>query len=59
MFERIGYRKGKRFPPTLAVTALAAKWGADVVRVHDIPENVAGARTVATMNDTGSGSRLI
>lgn len=51
MFEWIGYRKGERLPPTLAVTALAAEWGADAIRVHDVPENVAGVRTVATMND--------
>ncbi len=51
MFERVGYRKGEQLPPTLAVTALAAERGADAVRVHDVPENVAGVRTVATMND--------
>ncbi len=47
MFDQVGYQSGKRLPPTLAVTAMAAERGADVVRVHDIPENVAVIRTVA------------
>lgn len=55
MFERVGCQSGERLPPTLAVTALAAERGADVVRVHDVAENVAGVRTVATVNDSRSG----
>ncbi|MFB6298145.1 MAG: dihydropteroate synthase [Salinirussus sp.] len=50
MFEAVGCASGQRLPPTLAVTAMAAERGADVVRVHDVPENAAVVRTVgATM----------
>ncbi|WP_227356501.1 dihydropteroate synthase [Haladaptatus salinisoli] len=52
MFERVGCRGGERLPPTLAVTALAAERGADVVRVHDVAENAAVVRTVAAANDS-------
>jgi len=38
---------------TTAATALAADRGADVVRVHDVPENVAAVR-VADATDTGT-----
>lgn len=34
-----------RLAPTLAATALAVERGADVVRVHDVPENVAAVAT--------------
>jgi dihydropteroate synthase len=34
-----------RLAPTLAATALAVDRGADVVRVHDVPENVAAVAT--------------
>ncbi len=37
---------GDRGPATVAATALAAERGADVVRVHDVAENVAAVRTV-------------
>jgi len=47
MFERVGCPSGGRLPPTLAVTAMAAERGADVVRVHDVEENAAVIRTVA------------
>ncbi|NUB93485.1 dihydropteroate synthase [Haloterrigena sp. SYSU A121-1] len=48
MFDRVGCEPGKRLPPTLAVTTMAAERGVDVVRVHDVPENVAAVRTVRT-----------
>jgi len=38
---------GDRLPATLAATALAVDRGADVVRVHDVPENVAAVATAA------------
>jgi len=51
MFGAVGYGdEDQRLPPTLAVTALAAERGADLVRVHDVPENVAVVRTVAATN---------
>jgi dihydropteroate synthase len=34
-----------RLAPTIAATALAVERGADVVRVHDVPENVAAVAT--------------
>ncbi|WP_435156563.1 dihydropteroate synthase [Haladaptatus sp. DFWS20] len=52
MFERVGCRSGERLPSTLAVTAMAAERGADVVRVHDVAENAAVVRTVAATNDS-------
>ncbi|WP_372911643.1 dihydropteroate synthase [Salinigranum sp.] len=45
-----------RLPPTLAVTALAAERGADVVRVHDVAENAAVLRTVEATR-TGTNGR--
>jgi len=52
MFARAGYDHGERGPPTIAATALAADRGADVVRVHDVPENVAAVRTVDAASAT-------
>ncbi|MFB6172754.1 MAG: dihydropteroate synthase [Haloarculaceae archaeon] len=37
--------------PTVAATALAAEHGADIVRVHDVAENVAAIRTQAAADD--------
>ena len=42
-----GVSDGDRLPATLAATALAVDRGADIVRVHDVPENVAAAATAA------------
>jgi len=44
-----------RLPHTLAASALAVDRGADIVRVHDVPENVAA---VATAVETTSGGRF-
>ncbi|WP_076610276.1 dihydropteroate synthase [Natronorubrum thiooxidans] len=44
MFGHIGCQSGERLPPTLAVTTLAADRGADIIRVHDVPENAAAIR---------------
>ena len=41
MFEAAAGEAGDRLAPTVAATALAAERGADVVRVHDVAENVA------------------
>jgi len=51
MFDRVGCASGERLPPTLAVTAMAAERGADVVRVHDVAENAAVVRTVGAAHD--------
>lgn len=51
MFERAGYEHGERLAPTIAGTAIAADRGADIVRVHDVPENVAAVRTVQALSD--------
>jgi dihydropteroate synthase len=45
MFARVGSEAGERLPPTIAASALAVDRGADLVRVHDVPENVAAVRT--------------
>ncbi|SER16738.1 dihydropteroate synthase [Natrinema salaciae] len=45
MFERVGREAGERLEATVAATALAADRGADLIRVHDVPENVAAVRT--------------
>ena len=50
MYERVGCGSGERLAPTLALTAMAAERGADVVRVHDVAENAAVVRSVAAMN---------
>jgi dihydropteroate synthase len=40
-----------RLPPTLAATAMATERGADLVRVHDVAENVAAVRTAGSVTD--------
>jgi dihydropteroate synthase len=45
MFDLVGYGDGERGEATVAATALAAEYGADIVRVHDVAENVAAVRT--------------
>jgi dihydropteroate synthase len=51
MFGGVGSDAGERLPPTVAATALAVDRGADVVRVHDVAENVAALRTAAGARD--------
>ncbi|MCU4926335.1 dihydropteroate synthase [Halobacteria archaeon AArc-dxtr1] len=53
MFERVGCGPDERLAPTVAATALAADRGADLIRVHDVPENVAAVRT-ALATDRGA-----
>ncbi|AEH37243.1 dihydropteroate synthase [Halopiger xanaduensis] len=51
MFEHVGSEAGDCLDATVAASALAADRGADLVRVHDVPENVAAVRTaLATRN---------
>jgi dihydropteroate synthase len=53
MFEYVGQAAGERLPATIAATALAVDHGVDIVRVHDVAENVAAVRTaVATADAT-------
>ncbi|WP_254531615.1 dihydropteroate synthase [Natrinema gelatinilyticum] len=51
MFARVGRDHGERLEATVAATALAADRGADIVRVHDVPENVAAVRTALSTRD--------
>jgi dihydropteroate synthase len=52
MFELTGHDHGERLAPTIAATTLAAERGADVLRVHDVAENVAATR-VTQVTDSG------
>ncbi len=45
MFGHVGCEPGERLEATIAATALAVDRGADIVRVHDVPENVAAVKT--------------
>jgi dihydropteroate synthase len=45
MFDQIDGVTEDRLHATVAATAIAAERGADIVRVHDVPENVAAVRT--------------
>ncbi len=51
MFAKIGREAGERLEATVAATALAADRGADIVRVHDVVENVAAVRTALAARD--------
>jgi len=56
MFADVAGTSGDRLPPTLAVTAVAAERGADVVRVHDVAENVAVVRSVEAAHGSTRGN---
>ncbi|ELY92611.1 dihydropteroate synthase [Natrialba taiwanensis] len=51
MFAHVGRDAGGRGEATVAASALAADRGADIVRVHDVPENVAAVRTALATRD--------
>ncbi|WP_226039339.1 dihydropteroate synthase [Natrinema sp. DC36] len=51
MFARIGRDRDERLEATVAATALASDRGADIVRVHDVRENVAAVRTALAARD--------
>ncbi len=54
MFGLIGQdRSEERLAATVAASALAAERGADIVRVHDVAENVAAVKTAAATEDPG------
>jgi dihydropteroate synthase len=52
MFGRIDRGPDERLAATVAGTTLAAERGADIVRVHDVKENVAAVRAVEAADDT-------
>jgi dihydropteroate synthase len=54
MFGHVGREAGERLPATVAATALAVDRGADVVRVHDVAENVAAVRTAVATDDAAN-----
>jgi dihydropteroate synthase len=51
MYAHVGQDAGERLPATVAATALAVDRGADIVRVHDVAENVAAVRTAVATDD--------
>ncbi|RKD97779.1 dihydropteroate synthase [Halopiger aswanensis] len=51
MFTHVGSEAGDCLDATVAASALAADRGADLVRVHDVPENVAAVRTALATRD--------
>jgi dihydropteroate synthase len=51
MFDGAGVPAGNRGSATVAGSALAAARGADVIRVHDVAENVAAIRSVEAADD--------
>jgi dihydropteroate synthase len=51
MFAAVGGEPGDALQETVAATALATRQGADVVRVHDVAENVAAVRTALGVDD--------
>ncbi|WP_254863734.1 dihydropteroate synthase [Halovivax gelatinilyticus] len=51
MYEWVDQPAGERRAATVAATALAVDRGADVVRVHDVPENVAAVKTALATRD--------
>jgi dihydropteroate synthase len=50
----IGRGPDDRSSATIAATALAADRGADVIRVHDVAENVAAVDVARAMRDPES-----
>ncbi|MFC5970442.1 dihydropteroate synthase [Halomarina salina] len=58
MFSLVGEEGGDAPAGTVAASALAADRGADVIRVHDVPENVVAVRTAhaldGAMDDAGN-----
>jgi dihydrofolate synthase / dihydropteroate synthase len=51
MFDHVGCESGDRLASTVAASALAVERGADIVRVHDVAENVAAVRTALAARD--------
>jgi dihydropteroate synthase len=51
MFDLVDRGPDDRLAATVAATAVAVDRGADVVRVHDVPENVAAVKTALATRD--------
>ncbi|RQG89965.1 dihydropteroate synthase [Natrarchaeobius halalkaliphilus] len=51
MFAHVDCHVDERLEATVAASAIAADRGADIVRVHDVPENVAAVRTALAARD--------
>ena len=51
MFGLLDREADERLSATVAASALAAERGADIVRVHDVEENVAAVKTAAAVMD--------
>ncbi|KOX92351.1 dihydropteroate synthase [Haloarcula rubripromontorii] len=51
LFRLAGQEAGDCLEATIAGTTLAAERGADIVRVHDVPENVAAVRVAEAARD--------
>ncbi|KAB1196685.1 MULTISPECIES: dihydropteroate synthase [Haloferax] len=51
MFSLVGEQTGDNLAATIAGTAIAADRGADIVRVHDVPENVAAVNVALASRD--------
>jgi dihydrofolate synthase / dihydropteroate synthase len=51
MFGHVDREAGDRLEPTVAASAIAADRGADIIRVHDVAENVAAVRTALAARD--------
>jgi dihydropteroate synthase len=54
MFGAIGRDDGDRLPATVAGSAIATDRGADVIRVHDVRENVDAVRVAEGVRDPGT-----
>ena len=50
MFDAIEQSPDDRLSATIAGTTIAADRGADIIRVHDVPENVAAVEAVRAVN---------
>jgi dihydropteroate synthase len=51
MFDLLGYDADDRLHATVGASAVAAERGADIVRVHDVAENVAAVRAAEAADD--------
>jgi dihydropteroate synthase len=54
MFGAVGRDADQRLEPTIAATAVAVEHGADIVRVHDVAENVAAVDVASAAADPDS-----
>jgi dihydropteroate synthase len=57
MFASVETADGDRRDATVAGTVLAARQGADVIRVHDVAENAAAIRVAETAADPDAAER--